>query len=284
MALKNHSARKTMDQGGYNAIATGQGSYRDILKDKEQAVRLEQENRQVKASDTTEELIKDWEARLAAEPNNLKMLRNLAETYSQRNDFDRALGYYDRLSAIDGGVDSALAKQIADLKVKRFNHALAQLDPAAPDYAEKAEQIKNERRAFQLEECKARAERYPTDLQIRFELGVLYFEAGMMNEAIQEFQKAQLNPHRRLQAMAYLARCFAQRGMNEMAARRLQEALKEKLIFDDEKKDLVYLLGTIYEKMGKREDAIKQFESIYEVDIGYRDVGAKVDQFYAGGG
>src|SRR3974390_1159836 len=38
MALKNHSARKTMDQGGYNALATGQGSYRDILKDKDQAV------------------------------------------------------------------------------------------------------------------------------------------------------------------------------------------------------------------------------------------------------
>ncbi len=55
-------------------------------------MRLEQENRQVKAQDTTVELIQDWETRLKAEPNNLKMLRNLAETYAQRNDFDTFAG------------------------------------------------------------------------------------------------------------------------------------------------------------------------------------------------
>lgn len=284
MALKNHSARDTMDKGGYNALASGQGSYRDILKDKEQSVRLEQENRQVKASDTTEELLKDWETRLAAEPNNLKMLRNLAETYSQRNEFDRALGYYERMSAIDGGVDSALAKQIADLKVKRFSHALANLDPAAPDYADKAGQIKSERRAFQLEECKARVERYPTDLQIRFELGLLYFEADRIGDAIPEFQKALNSPHRKTQAASYLAKCWERRGMNDLAAKKLAEVLKEKLIFDEEKKDLIYTLAGILEKMNKKEEAIEQLKLIYEVDSAYRDVAAKVEAYYAGGG
>ncbi len=32
MALKNLSARKTMDEGGYEALAGGKGSYRDILQ------------------------------------------------------------------------------------------------------------------------------------------------------------------------------------------------------------------------------------------------------------
>ena len=140
MALKNLSARKTLDEGGYEALADGKGSYRDILKDKAGSVRLEQENRQVKAQDTTEELIADWEGRLKAEPNNVKMLRNLAETYAQRNDFDKALGYFERLAVIDGGNDSALQKQISDVKVRRFNHALSQLDQSAPDYAEQAAQ------------------------------------------------------------------------------------------------------------------------------------------------
>src|SRR5262249_29687313 len=35
LALKNISARKTMEKGGYEALAEGKGSYRDILKDKE---------------------------------------------------------------------------------------------------------------------------------------------------------------------------------------------------------------------------------------------------------
>jgi len=284
MALKNVSARKTMDEGGYGALASGQGSYRDILKDKGQTVRLEQENRQVKAQDTTVELIADWETRLKAEPNNVKMLRNLAETHAQRNEFEKALVYFDRLAVIDGGNDSALQKQISDVKVRRLTHAVAQLDPNSPDYAEQSAQLKAERQAFQLEECKARAEKYPTDLGIRFELGVLYFEAGKMTEAQQEFQKAQNNPHKKMQSMAYLAKCFAARGMNDLAAKRLQEALKEKPAFDEEKKDLVHTLGVILEKMGKKEEAMEQFKAIYEIDSGYRDVGKRVEDYYAGGG
>jgi tetratricopeptide (TPR) repeat protein len=284
MALKNLSARKTLNEGGYEALADGKGSYRDILKDKEQSVRLEQESRQVKAQDSTTELIKDWETRLQSDPNNLKLLRNLAETYAQRKDFDRSLGYFDRMSAIDGGNDAGLQKQISEIKVNRFDDAASKLDPAAPDYAEKSGQIKAERQAFRLEECKARAEKYPTDLQIRFELGVLYFEAGKITEAQVEFQKAQNNPHRRIQSITYLAKCFAARGMNDLAAKRIQEALKEKPAFDDEKKDLVHTLGVLLEKMGKKEEAMEQFKAIYEIDSGYRDIAKRVEDYYSAGG
>ena len=111
----------------------------------------------------------------------------------------------------------------------------------------------------------------------------LCFQAGKIGEAIQEFQKAQGNPHRRVAAMNYLAQCFAKRRMFDLATRTLQTALKEKVVFDEEKKELIYNLGCVLESMGKKDEAIKQFELIYEVDIGYRDIAAKVDAFYAGG-
>jgi predicted Zn-dependent protease len=44
-ALKDLSARKTLDEGGYAALESGQGSYRDVLRNKEQAVALEQEGK-----------------------------------------------------------------------------------------------------------------------------------------------------------------------------------------------------------------------------------------------
>src|SRR5207302_8694843 len=50
-ALKNLSARRTLDEGGYEALADGSGSYRDILRNKQEAVSLEQEKRQVKTED-----------------------------------------------------------------------------------------------------------------------------------------------------------------------------------------------------------------------------------------
>ena len=90
-ALKDLSARKTLDEGGYDALADGTGSYRDILKNKEEAVSLEQQNRQVKTEDVAERLINEYETRLKTEPKNLKLLRSLAELYTQKKQFDRAL-------------------------------------------------------------------------------------------------------------------------------------------------------------------------------------------------
>jgi tetratricopeptide (TPR) repeat protein len=157
-----------------------------------------------------------------------------------------------------------------------------QLDPAAPDYAEQSAKIQAEKLNFQITECQKRVEKYPTDLAIRFEMGVLYFQADKFSEAIAEFQKAQSNPHKRGPAMGYLAQCFAKRKMFDLAARTLQNAIKEKPGFDDEKKDLVYNLGCVFESMGKKEEAVEQFKIIYEMDISYKDVAAKVDAFYAG--
>jgi tetratricopeptide (TPR) repeat protein len=282
-ALKDLSARKTMDEGGYEALADGTGSYRDILKNKEEAVSLEQQNRQVKTEDVAERLIGEYETRLKAEPKNLKLVRSLAELYTQKKQYDKALSYYEQIKASDVGADASLDRSIAETTVRKFEHEMEQLDASAPDYADKAAKLQAEREAYQLAECQKRAERFPTDLQIRFELGQLYFKAGKMGEAIQEFQKAKGNPHRHITAMNYLAQCFAKRRMFELATRTLQEALKEKLVFDDEKKELIYNLGCVLESMGKKDEAIKQFEQIYEVDIGYRDVAAKVDAFYAGG-
>ena len=282
-ALKDLSARKTLDEGGYEALADGTGSYRDILKDKEEAVSLEQQNRQVKTEDVAERLINEYETRLKTEPKNLKLLRSLAELCTQKKQFDRALGYYEQIKSSEVGADASLDRSIADTMVRKFDHEISLLDASAPEHTEKVAKLQAEKVAYQLAECQKRAERFATDLQIRFELGQLYFQAGKIGEAIQEFQKAQGNPHRRIAAMNYLAQCFAKRRMFDLATRTLQGALKEKVAFDDEKKELIYNLGCVLESMGKKDEAIKQFELIYEIDIGYRDVGAKVDAFYSGG-
>lgn len=281
--LKNLSARRTMDEGGYEKVATGEASYRDLLKDKEQAVTLEQEKREVKSEDVAARLLRENEARLAREPGNLKLLRDTAGLHAQRDDFDRALEYLNRAAATtEGGADPSLERLISETTLKRLDHLLGQLDANDPDQAAQAEQLKAERATFLLADTQRRVEKYPTDLDIRFELARLYFEAGKIGEAIQEFQKAKNNPHRRVTAMVYLGQCFARRGMNDLAAKQLQEAIREKQAFDDEKKELIYQLGVVLEKMGKREEAIEQFKLIYEADIGYRDVAARVDAYYAG--
>jgi tetratricopeptide (TPR) repeat protein len=281
-ALKNVSARKTLNEGGYEALADGSGSFRDILKDKQEAQILEQQARQVQPEDKAEMLIREYENRIKAEPNNLKILRNLAELHTQKKDYEKALGYYDKIKASDIGADASLDRAIAETRLRKFEHQIQQLDPNAIDYSERVAQLETEKKNYQLLECQKRAERFPTDLGIRFELGQLYFRLGKISEATKEFQKAQTNPHKKIPSMNYLAQCYARRGINDLAASTLQDAIKEKLIFDDEKKELVYNLGSVFEKMGKPDEAIAQFKQIFAVDSGYKDVEAKIDSYYSG--
>ena len=282
-AHKNLSARQTLGRGGYETLGEGKGSFRDALRNKEEAVSLEQQNKVQKSDDVAERLVAEYEMRLPNEPNNLKLLRSLAELYAQKKQFTKSLEIYERIKGSEMAAnDPSLDQAIANTRVKKMEQAVAELNPFAPEHAEQVAKINADKLTFQIEECKKRVEKFPTDLAIRFEMGVLYFQSGKISEAIQEFQKAQNSPHKRIAAMSYLAQCFAKRKMFDLAAKKLQEAVKEKAVFDEEKKDLIYNLGSVLETMGKKEEAIEQFKLIYEVDAGYKDVGAKMDAYYAG--
>jgi tetratricopeptide (TPR) repeat protein len=129
---------------------------------------------------------------------------------------------------------------------------------------------------LRISEAEQRMARYPADLRLRLELGRLYQAAGRLCDAIREFQRAVAHPHLRIKAMRYLGECFALRGMNDLAMRAFQKALSEKPHLED-KKELLYLLGSVFDRMGKEDEALAQFKRIYEVDIGFRDVATKVE-------
>ncbi|HTI73284.1 MAG TPA: tetratricopeptide repeat protein [Candidatus Limnocylindria bacterium] len=280
--LKNVIANRTLSEGGYEKLGQEGATYRDALRDKEQAVSLEQENRAVKDVDVAARLIAEYEAKLAKEGEVPRLLKSVAELYEKKGDFDKAIGYYERILAATGINDPTILLAIRDAQLAKFDALDAAIDADSADAEDQKNALRQKRAAFQIDETKRRADSNPTDLHIRYELGLLYFNAGKLGEAISELQKAQNNPSKRIAAMSLLARAFHQRGMNDMGARKLQEALKEKQVFDEEAKDLRYTLGLIYEKMGKKEEAIEQFKFIYEQDIAYRDVMQRVDAYYAG--
>ncbi len=281
---KNISASRTLSEGGYQNLADGTGNFRQALRNKDEAARLEQETRITKDAAQSENLIEQYVARLVTEPDNIKLLKNVAELYAQQKDYYRAIEYYNLIEGIPGAMDSILELARNDATVKRFNQVIAQLDPALEDYEQKKADVTGQRDEFVLSDCRARTEKYPTDKAIRFDLGMIYFNLGRLAEALPEFQQAENNPHKRLQAMHYSARCLAARNMNDMAARKLQTALKEKAAFDDERKELLYTLGCVLEKSGKLAEAMNQFEQIYEVDMKFRDVASRVDAYHAAQG
>lgn len=279
--LKDLSARRTMAEGGYEKLEDGQGSYRDVMRDKDKALSLEQANRTVLTEDVAGKLIAECLAKLEAEPDNLTLVRRIADLYFEQKDFDHAVEFLEKIKNSEKGGDPAIDKKITGISLIRIDEKLAVLDSSDVDYENDVRALTQERLQIQIEAARQLVERYPSELQYRFDLGEILFKAGKISEAIQEFQKAQANPHRRVATLNYLGQCFSKRGLHDVAIRTFQRALDGKNSFDDEKKDLVYQLGLAQEAMGKKEDAIESFKQIYEVDIGYRDVSARVDAYYA---
>ena len=62
---------------------------------------------------------------------------------------------------------------------------------------------------------------------------------------------------------------------------KLNEAAAELTEMDDLKKDIFYQLGETLEAQGDAATAVNQYyKEIYQVDIGYKDVAAKIEKSY----
>jgi Flp pilus assembly protein TadD len=111
-------------------------------------------------------------------------------------------------------------------------------------------------------------------------LGNQLVSTGRFREAVPELQRARHNPHTRLKAMNLLGCCYSELGMLDLATKQLEEAAKEILPMDAMKKEIVYNLALVYERMGENEKSLARMKQIYEVEYGYKDVATRVESSY----
>ena len=283
---KDASAASSMQQGGWEREDT---TYRDLLKDQDQAISLEQQSRVVRSDEMIDQLLAELHAKAERQPGVVDTARKIAELYEQKEDLENATSWYTYASGLSGSSDQSLARKAADLTLRQFDLALSAREEfiaANPGTAEAAqyqtelEGIKTQRAELFLADARKRVERNPTDLQSRFELGEILVGLHRYQDAIPELQKARQSPNVRTRAMCLLGQCFTARAMYDMAAKTFSDAVAELSGMDSVKKDVIYNLGLVYEKMGDMEKSIFWMKQIYEVDYGYRDVAARVEGSY----
>ncbi len=283
---KDAAAAASMQKGGWEREET---TYRDLIKDKDQAVSLEQQSRVVRSGEMIDQLLAELHAKAEREPGVVDTARKIAELYEQKEDLENATNWFNYAASLSGNSDQSLVRKAADLHLKQFDIAIRAREDfiaANPDTEEAAqyqaelESIKTQRAEFLLDEARKRVDRNPTDLQFRFELGEILAGLERYQEAIPELQKARMNPNVRIRSMCLLGQCFNARAMFDLAAKTLSDAASELTAMDAVKKDVVYNLGLVYEKMGDKEKSISCMKQIYEVDYGYRDVAARVEGSY----
>lgn len=290
---KDAAASATIKKGGWE----GATSYRDLMHNQEQAVSLEEKSRVFKDVGMIDRQLAELSAQYEQQPESVDIVKRIAGLYEQRfqnsdaaEDLANALQWYEYTSNLAKGSDPAVARKVSDFQLKQKEMRIKELTdwlaaggdqhPDAAQYQDELDAVKKERADALISEAKKRVERNPTDLQLRFELGEKLLEAGNYNDAIPELQKARQNPNARLRAMSLLGRCFVQKGMLDMAASQFETATSEMSAMDNVKKDTLYELALLYEKMGQREKYVKCIKDIAEVDYTYKDIAERSEKLY----
>ncbi len=236
---KDASAHASMKRGGWIQAE----SYRDLIKDKDVAISLEQQSRMRLTGESLDRQIAETYALHQAELANVDLARRLGTLNEQKEDFQAAIRWYQYAADLTKGADVGLVRKASDLKIKCLEREIA----AHEEFL--SPQAANESSAKSSELLKA--------------------------------QRARQNPHARLKAMNLLGCCYGELEMLDLAVKQLEEASSEILSMDATKKEIVYNLGLVYSRMGEPKKSLACMKQIYEVDYGYRDVARRVENSYA---
>jgi tetratricopeptide (TPR) repeat protein len=282
--MKNASVAQSIHKGKWESSS---GSFRDKLKDEEQAISLEQASKIVTGEEMTRRLIQESIEKVKTEPNSLNHYRAVSQGYRQLGDYASALEWVNKARELPAGAaDVTLEKQVSELRqlmveteISKKEKQLAE-DPANESLRAEIEQLQAQLSKVRLDDSKSLVTRYPNDFNYRYEYGSLLVEAGQLDDAIQQFQVSQRSPKLRVASLSRLGHCFRAKGLNDLALQQYRSAKSELTAMDDLKKDIIYQLASCYEAMGKNEEAIEEFKQIYSADIGFRDVADKINSFY----
>jgi tetratricopeptide (TPR) repeat protein len=250
---------------------------RGKIKDTKESLLLEQKGKAVKTDKDLDDLIADTKEKIASEPGNVNYYRELARLLAQRKLFDEAVETLRQVIAKNPG-DPELEAALSGTYLQSYDHEIARLRAAGDGAAADAKQV--ERDEFAFNDLQDRITRYPNDLRLRYEFGVMLHTNQYVDQAIQQFQLSQRSPKYRESSLYYLGLAFRSKEQYDLAIDQLEAAASEILQMNDLKKAVLYELGEIYEIVGNPDKAAERYKLVYQVDIGYRDIVKKVERGY----
>ena len=259
------------------------GDFRKALQDTKQQEELDAANKSVKTADDAQKIINETLRKIEKEPKNVNYYLALVNLYLQQKQYDEALQAIDKCRSVVGQ-DPQLDLRYAVVKTEKYDTDIAALREAGQ--TEQADALQAERDQYVFDDIAERVQRYPNDQHLRYELGEQYWkyrdrDPGLVDEALQQFQISQRSPKDRVASLYLMAHCFVEKGMMDMAIEQLKSSLELLPGMDKQKMDVFYMLGELYEKEGRLDDASKYFKEIYRADVTYKDISDRVQRIYA---
>lgn len=289
---KDLAASETIKRGQYEEAAAGS---------KESPVIGRIEARATEKQDRGTREAQPLVQRIEADPTEPTLYIQLANTYRKYGQEDRARAALQQgLGPTGNAYQIQLALMDLDLAPVRKNleHADARLKKLReraknPDGEDEDDEpmteaelvalragLAKEVNAREIELYRLRADRNPTDLAQRFELGVRLIKADLIDEAIAELQQARKEERLKWKAGLYLGLCFRKRNNWRLAQRNFEEALAA-LPENEEagRKEILFQLATGAADHDDLPRAIDLGHELANLDYSFKGIGKLLDEW-----
>jgi tetratricopeptide (TPR) repeat protein len=271
-ARKDLAADIALTKGRYETVEHS----REQIVDKEQTRSFERSQRRHLSDEDLASERDRLQGVLAEASSDPDVMVALAEVHERLRDYEAAQELIER--ALSYRKDSFdLLEKNGDLRTKVLKKSIARADKAGD--APRASALERELTQHEVADYRARVEAHPGDAALRLQLAWRLMRAEEFDPALAELQKANSDPRLRRDALFLMAQCFQRKGFTDLARKEYLHALEGVEVLDERAKEIVYNLGLLAEAEGVRDQARAHYIRIFEVDIGYRDVAAKMEQF-----
>jgi len=253
----------------------GKEGFRSALKNADLAEELAKRLKLVQTDEDFQQLVQELEGALAEAPTDPKIPKNIGDLYhDKKKDYATAREWYRKASQL-APQDSVLKDLVDNCDLKLMEGKIAAAAKAADP---KLNELRLAHLKAKIASFERRVMDRPTDMGLRYDLGLAYLGGSMNDKAISEFQQSVRDPKRKSLSHFNLGKAFQRKKMFDMAEKQFVSAEAD-VVSQDYRLDIMYNRAKLAAEAGKLPTAIELGNKIIEVDINYKDISALVEKW-----
>jgi tetratricopeptide (TPR) repeat protein len=277
---RNLAGRLTILRGKYEKA----DSFRDSIQDADKQKYLHDKGRKLMGDEQQTDVIEQARKEVAENPNVTGKINTLVDLLLQRGkpeDETEAISILESRFAESNEYN--YKKRADDVRIRQLSRAVSTLkrqleEKDDPNLRARYQQTEAEFEDFELKVFKNRIDAYPTDSKLKYEYGRRLYRAKRYDEAIPFLQESVADPKYSVRARHFIGACFFQKEWYPQAIDILTQAIaSHETPNDTTGKDMYYMLGRSYENAGQKDEAMKVYNKMIQLDFNYRDVRQRID-------
>ena len=235
-----------------------------------------------------ESLENDLKQAIRKEPNNVANYAKLATHYRKNKQLDEAFETLTTALQISGNSpDVRELLEDVELDKMKLNVDLGKAKAAKsndPAMRENIAALAQDMLKREIEIFSARVERYPQDMNRKYELATRFMRQQKWSLAIPLLQRASQDPRLKGKALLKLGMCFIYDKKLPLARGQLERAAPD-MDFNndpDSYKECHYWLGRVLEQLGDKATAEKHYGDVLVVDYDFKDTRDRLEKLQGG--